>query len=201
MERDKFFAIFCNGQCSYADEWEDLCKNDQVKLYLHGHFHHSHTTNGGTFIPWYRFEILDELGNHSTYRIGDFEVIQIYPDVGIYAFQSRKIDILDTRLGSKHDYYMRKGKGDNYVALIQPFYEELNEILTTLNELGSWKAYEQSIKLQEKDKEIKSLTANEEKLQNEIDMLKKELVRAKKGNWFRDLLMRKNRLLKSSKCS
>lgn len=137
--KDKYYAIFENGKASYADTWEDTPKISSVKMYLHGHFHHQHITKGGTAITWYRYEILDENGEHLNFRVEDFEVINIHPDNGQFRFFGRSIDILNTRLGTVHNYLMTY---DSYEPIVESFYKELMHILTTLNTLGSWQAYE-----------------------------------------------------------
>ncbi|WP_274958188.1 hypothetical protein [Millionella massiliensis] len=138
MEQDRFFAVFCNGEYTFAKSFEILPKNPKTVMYIHAHFDHEHITQGGTCIPWYRFEIIDSNGQPKNYKVGDFEVIHIHPDNGLYNFFGRRIDILDNRLGTIHHYMMTQG---SYETIVQDFYHELTEVMMQLHRSGSWLAF------------------------------------------------------------
>lgn len=154
MGQDRFFAIFSNGEYTSVHSLESLPKNDHVVMYIHGHFNHEHITQGGTCISWYQFEIIDKIGQAQNYKLGNFEVIKIHPDNGLFRFLGRQIDILDNRLGTIHHYLMSRGTAD---TIIREFYHELIDFMQQLNTAGSWQAFREISDLKAENEQLKRI--------------------------------------------
>jgi hypothetical protein len=166
---DLYFAVYENGKSTYSPTWEQLSKSGNIVMYIKKIYHNYNT--GMNNYPKAEYIILNSDGQPENYKIGSFEVVKIHKEPDLVKSDDKRVDILDYNTNELNNYTFEKG--DSWWS-VESFYIEFTLFMKNLHELGSWRAYEQSLELERKNREIERLKRHNDDLEKEIQALRNE---------------------------
>ena len=159
-----YCALFEDGSYIEKDTFEEIgiLPNFFILLQI------VHVNSYDEYKHYYQFKPLTREGKPSTIRIGNFEIIDIGPQKGTWNFAGMTIKIFDHNSGMVHEYKATSTK------TLEVFKNELFPLLNHLNELGSWKNYQNYQKVIELQKENDNLAKQIQSLKEKIKQLEED---------------------------
>ena len=152
-EATTYAAIYHDGSFVEKDSLLEIQTTARKALfYLKKEYHSQHRTSAGNVHKYFKFKAITIEGLPAAIIIGDFEIISIGPQRGdFYSGLRIPFKILETKTNIVRDY-MTSTNG------FEVFKFEIIPLLTKLNELGTWAAYElhkHSLELETENKALK----------------------------------------------
>jgi hypothetical protein len=116
----------------------------------------------------YKYEIMDSIGNPINLNIGDFELIDIGNTITGWNYDYLELTFFDKK--NSVPFTIRSDGG-----FIGNFYTAVVNFMKMLNELGSYKAYQNKLRIEELENQLESSKKQIESKNNEIKELREEL--------------------------
>ena len=159
---DLYFAIYRNGKSTSFLDWEKRPKGKEILYLKRCNFDDRNT---------YEYQFLDSNACHYDFSKGTFEIVRIRRSL-LNKSPCINIDMIDKRLETLYHDEMLFPED---ILNVDKLYERITELITNLNLYGSWIAYQNSLKIKELEKELKSLRDINKQLRNECLELKQNI--------------------------
>lgn len=165
-----YYALFKNGTKVEKRTFEEA----KIIPYAEYIIRSTNQAPDGAKYLYFKHEILDNNGIPKNLKIGNFEIIDIGEDVISYNYYFKELTFFDT----KNSIPFRKRIEGNFIEV---FYSEVISFMEHLNSLGSYEAYQNSLKIEELNKEIANLKDSLNRRDEKIRSLEDELKKLKEG--------------------
>lgn len=163
-----YHVLFTNGTKVQKTTFEDA---DKVP-YSNYIIREGNTNKGNPNLVEY--SILDKDGSPYNLKIGNFELIDISPELTYHGARYHDLTFFEI-LNNKPFSIESRG------YFINNFYEAIVNFMNRLNELGSYEAFQNLEKIQNQEKDIASLYDRLSKKDERIKELEEEIRKLKEG--------------------
>lgn len=140
MNNEKYYAITRKGQFIMADSLDavksQIDNPDDVEMFVYSYKNMAtdpYESMSGRQYYWKQYQIVDENGNVTKYKRGNYIVKHIYPDAGTHMFEGRRVTF--TKIDTKESITEFIAVDPNWrVDDIQQFYYTLIDQMDEMTE-------------------------------------------------------------------
>jgi hypothetical protein len=161
MHPTKYYCIFTNGQIFQASSSSEAYSFPNVEYLIKVDFVKNYQSQVYSY-PIFKYQIINNDGSDKSLVIGTFKLLSIGEDVTTSSAPSRRDVLIQNLTNQQVHKYPLEGSWPTF------FTDGILNLMRTLNDYGSYDAYNQSFEVDR----LKKIIAN---LQSEVSRLKAEL--------------------------